>query len=64
MTTAIRSKRKSLIIPPTGGRIYAMGKMRAVFKADNAETDSAEASPNRAGRRARARAASAESSEG
>jgi quercetin dioxygenase-like cupin family protein len=28
------------IIPPGGGRSYAMGRMQAVFKADLAETDS------------------------
>ncbi len=30
--------RPPLIVPPGGGRVYAMGRMRAIFKADGAET--------------------------
>lgn len=32
--------RKPIIVPPEQGRVYAMGRMRAVFKADLAETAS------------------------
>ena len=32
--------RKALILTPGQGRPYSMGRMRAVFMADNAETDS------------------------
>jgi len=30
--------RKPTIVPPEGGRVYPMGRMRAVFKADGEET--------------------------
>ncbi len=30
--------RKAIIVPPEQGRVYAMGPMRAVFKADTDET--------------------------
>jgi quercetin dioxygenase-like cupin family protein len=30
--------RKPLVVPPEQGRVYAMGRMRAIFKADCAET--------------------------
>lgn len=30
--------RKATIVPPEQGRVYAMGRMRAIFKADAAET--------------------------
>jgi len=33
--------RKAKIVPPDQGRVYAMGQMRAVFKADREETASA-----------------------
>lgn len=30
--------RKPIIVPPERGRVYAMGRMRAIFMADSAET--------------------------
>jgi quercetin dioxygenase-like cupin family protein len=32
------AKRKPIIVPPEGGRVYPMGRMSSTFKADNAET--------------------------
>lgn len=32
------SAREAVILPPGGGRAYPMGRIRAVFKADEAET--------------------------
>ncbi len=40
MNSAPLPVRKALIVAPGQGRIYSMGRMRAVFFADNAETDS------------------------
>lgn len=40
MSSATPSVRKALILAPGQGRLYAMGRMSAVFKADIAETDS------------------------
>lgn len=31
--------RKPVVLPPGGGRAYAMGRIQAVFKADGAESD-------------------------
>jgi len=30
--------RRPIIVPPDGGRVYPMGRMRAIFKADRDET--------------------------
>lgn len=30
--------RKPIVVPPEQGRVYAMGRMRAIFKADSDET--------------------------
>jgi mannose-6-phosphate isomerase-like protein (cupin superfamily) len=35
-----RQTREPMIVPPGGGRVYEMGRMKAVFKADIDETDS------------------------
>ena len=40
MNSATPLVRKALILAPGQGRAYAMGRMRAVFIADTAETDS------------------------
>jgi mannose-6-phosphate isomerase-like protein (cupin superfamily) len=40
MSSATPLVRKALILAPGQGRSYAMGRMRAVFIADTAETDS------------------------
>ena len=40
MNSEAPSAHKALIVTPTQGRSYSMGRMRAVFKADVAETDS------------------------
>lgn len=32
------SQRKPIVLPPQGGRSYDLGRMRAVFKADEGET--------------------------
>ena len=40
MSDASLPIRKALILAPGQGRTYSMGRMRAVFMADNAETDS------------------------
>lgn len=32
--------RQPIVVPPAGGRAYEMGRMRAIFKADNEESDS------------------------
>lgn len=33
-------KRKPIVLPPGGGRVYPMGRMHAVFKADETESES------------------------
>ena len=38
MTDSVQSPRRSLFLPPGGGRAYPMGRIAAVFKADRAET--------------------------
>ena len=40
MDTSTSMSRSALIVRPTQGRHYSMGRMRAVFKADGAETAS------------------------
>ena len=40
MNASTSSPRRAVIVAPTQGRYYSMGRMRAVFKADGAETDS------------------------
>jgi mannose-6-phosphate isomerase-like protein (cupin superfamily) len=40
MSSATPLVRKALVLAPGQGRLYSMGRMRAVFKADTAETDS------------------------
>jgi hypothetical protein len=30
--------RKPIVVPPAQGRVYAMGRMRAIFKADSDES--------------------------
>src|ERR1700752_3357417 len=40
MNTATPLVRKPLVLAPGQGRVYSMGRMRAVFVADTAETDS------------------------
>jgi hypothetical protein len=30
--------RKPIVVPPEQGRVYAMGRMRAIFKADSDES--------------------------
>lgn len=40
MTTANSAERKPVILPPGQGRAYPMGRISAVFKADEAETRS------------------------
>jgi quercetin dioxygenase-like cupin family protein len=40
MNSATPSVRRALIVAPGQGRVYSMGRMRAVFIADTAETDS------------------------
>jgi quercetin dioxygenase-like cupin family protein len=40
MNSASPSVRRALIVAPGQGRVYSMGRMRAVFIADTAETDS------------------------
>jgi len=40
MNASTPSPRRAVIVSPTQGRHYSMGQMRAVFKADGAETDS------------------------
>ncbi len=39
MDPANKSTRAATIVAPGQGRVYPMGKMRAVFKADLGETD-------------------------
>ena len=39
MSSSTSSPRKAVIVAPTEGRAHAMGRMRAVFKADGVETD-------------------------
>jgi quercetin dioxygenase-like cupin family protein len=40
MNAATPPVRKALILAPGQGRLYSMGRMRAIFVADTAETDS------------------------
>jgi quercetin dioxygenase-like cupin family protein len=40
MNSATPPVRKALILAPGQGRLYSMGRMRAIFVADTAETDS------------------------
>jgi quercetin dioxygenase-like cupin family protein len=40
MNSATAPVRKALILAPGQGRLYSMGRMRAIFVADTAETDS------------------------
>lgn len=40
MNSATPPVRKALILPPGQGRLYSMGRMRAIFIADTVETDS------------------------
>jgi len=40
MNSATPPVRKALILAPGEGRLYSMGRMRAIFVADTAETDS------------------------
>jgi quercetin dioxygenase-like cupin family protein len=37
-SSIMETTRKAMIVPPGDGRVYAMGRMRAVFKADCGET--------------------------
>jgi mannose-6-phosphate isomerase-like protein (cupin superfamily) len=40
MSTSIKQIRKALVVGPSQGRTYSMGRMKAVFFADRDETDS------------------------
>jgi quercetin dioxygenase-like cupin family protein len=40
MNAATAPARKALVLAPGQGRLYSMGRMRAIFVADTAETDS------------------------